>query len=402
MFHNTFLVQESLHSSLGKKNIDARNKKANISVGDLFSGAGAFSYAFREAGFKICFGNEINSSAAKTFKKNHPEAEMIEGDITSVDIKKQIIDYKGMVDVIIGGIPCVAFSMAGNRFLDDERGQLYKHFFKIIEEIDPVAFVIENVKGLLSMKTISDPTDEERELMRKYRNFVMLYKSKQQRELNSDEKREFDSLKPEIPLIKKSLSARTKPLLNEWLKIGRELGYNVVWKLLRSDSFGTPQIRERIFIVGIKQSLNLFYNFPVRNNHHDKKCVKDAIHDLEDKPELFIPNHVFTNHSEAMVLKMGEVKQGDTLYDYSDAWFRLEPYKKAKTVKSCHGGHFIHYSKNRVLTPRELARLQDFPDSFEFMGTKSDIIEQIGNAIPINLGFAIAKSLMNQLKSILN
>ena len=128
--------------------------------------------------------------------------------------------------------------------------------------------------------------------------------------------------------------------------------------------------------------------------------AKEALQDLENVPEQYLPNHVFTKHNPKFVKRLINTPIGKNVYkNYSDAWYRLKPDEPARTVKENHGGVFVHYAKPRVLTPRELARLQSFDDSFVFYSTKSNILKQIGNAVPPKMSQAIAKKLKSCLSS---
>ena len=110
-------------------------------------------------------------------------------------------------------------------------------------------------------------------------------------------------------------------------------------------------------------------------------------------------NHVFTSHGKEFLEKIKKTPIGKNVFgNYSDAFFRCPPNEPSRTVKENHGGVFIHYSQNRVMTPRELARLQSFPDDYIFKGSKSSILKQIGNAVPVKLAEAIANSVKEMME----
>lgn len=160
-----------------------------------------------------------------------------------------------------------------------------------------------------------------------------------------------------------------------------------------------PQIRERvIFIANRVGIVNEFPEPLVTKEHY--KTVNDAILDLMDEPENIRFSHIITKHSTDIVNKIHELKQGDSLYEYSDAFRRVYSDKPSPTVKENHGGVAIHPTLDRVMTCRELARLQSFPDTFLFKGSKSAILKQIGNAVPPLMAKAIGLSVKSMLGGI--
>jgi DNA (cytosine-5)-methyltransferase 1 len=184
-----------------------------------------------------------------------------------------------------------------------------------------------------------------------------------------------------------------------------KIGYHIQIKLLNSANFGVPQKRERVIILGgFKNTLIKFPDETHSESQDDDKnlklfnktkkdwvTVRDAIDDLKNKKEDILFSHIFNNNSSSFIEKIKKTPIGKGLYkNFSDAYFRCHPDKPSKTVKENHGGVFIHYEKDRFLTPRELARLQSFDDKFLFEGNKSQILVQIGNAVPPKLGFALA------------
>lgn len=127
--------------------------------------------------------------------------------------------------------------------------------------------------------------------------------------------------------------------------------------------------------------------------------TEEILKKYENWSEDVAKNHAFTNHSEKFVQKLKNTPIGTTVYrNYSDSWWRLDPNKPAKTVKENHGGVFVHYKFDRVCTPRELAALQSFGDDFILKGTKSEILKQIGNAVPP----IMAKAIGEKVKVLLN
>lgn len=250
------------------------------------------------------------------------------------DVKEEVLKkYVGNVDVIVGGPPCQGFSFCGNRNPKDKRNTLYKEFLRIIGIIKPNFVVIENVAGILSMKN------------------------------NDSEK--------VISVIMNSLVS---------------LGYFVCYKKLKAVDFGIPQKRERIIIIAKKCRL-----YP-KQTPNKKLCSIDAIQNIPN----YISGHVFSNTTEEVIEKIKILKQGCRLSDkFNFSRQRMIADKPALTIatQQC----LIHPYKNRFLTPREVARLQSFPDSFELCGTLTAMNKQVGNAVPPVLAKIIADKIFQEV-----
>lgn len=349
---------------------------------DLFSGAGGFSVGFEKAGFDIVAAVEYDKQIAETYSYNHPNTTMY-----AMDIKQAVeeIDFSEInADVIIGGPPCQGFSMAGarirkNNFIDDPRNYLFKYYFKIVQQVRPKIFILENVKGILTM--------EKGEI---FEQILTLF---------SDEKN-FEG--------------------------DRYYLQHIVVKAL---DYGIPQQRERVFIIGslnkeldidnlVKSTQNsLKKKYP---SFFDKVTVWDAISNLKNentegvikdlhpqsKYQEFLSNtkhctynHVKPNHSEIAVRRIKQISAGENwtkLNDviksvHSGAYGRLEKTGVAPTITTRFdtpsGGRFIHPIEDRTLSPREGARIQSFPDDFKFLGNKTSVYKQIGNAVPPKLAY---------------
>ena len=275
-------------------------------------------------------------------------------------------------------------------------------------------FIMENVKGLINMKHVN-PKLNKTELnifkanCSKLQRFKDLKRYDAQRNLNIKEKYEFLELKSDLKRIKRQINERMVPLIEKILKKIYLMGYKVEKKVLNSADYGVPQTRERIFFIGTKHK-EISISFP--NVTHLKnpggnsnkllpwKTVGDTLKKYEEWEESDEINHIFTSHSIKFIKKIRNTSIGQNIYkNYSDAFWRLDPEKPARTVKENHGGVFVHYKFDRVCTPRELATLQSFDDSFIFQGTKSDILKQIGNAVPPLLSKVLAgkiKKLLSQ------
>ena len=394
-----------------------------INCFELFAGCGGLGYGFHKQGFNIVAANELEGEIAKTYKENFPETNVIVGDITQDEIKQQI--YKQFnenkpCDVILGGPPCVAYSMAGHRNSRDPRGQLFKDYIQIVKELNPKVFVMENVKGILTIlhdKPIL--TESEKKTADAYYELesekIKLMAEKKQ--MSSKDKafqreEELKQVTDHIKHMQKRIREFRMNVTDIIKNTFQAMGYCVEMKLLNSANYGVPQKRERVIFIGVRNDISTLNNtsntitFPKET--HDKnggsaECkdkrkwvsVREAIDDLKDIPEdPEILQQIYTVHSKEFIEKIKKTQIGKSVNPkYSEAFFRCDPDSPSNTVKENHGGVFIHYEKNRVMTPRELARLQSFPDNFKFKGSKTSMLVQLGNAVPCGLSNSIASEI---------
>lgn len=320
---------------------------------DLFSGAGGLSLGFEQQGFQNLFSIEFDSEIAKTYKYNFPKNHLIVDDIKNIS-NMQLKNLQGSteVDVIVGGPPCQGFSIAGNigrKFINDPRNYLFKEFVRVVKVIKPRIFVMENVARMATHnhgKTI-------------------------------------------------------KEICHEFSK----LGYHVQYKVLNAVNYGVAQNRRRIFVVGTFP--NTKFGFPAPS--FSFKTVQDVIDDLpkiSSGEKSAVPNHLAMNHSKQMLKKMSYVKEGggretiplEIRPKTGDIrkYIRYDRNKPSITITGDMRKVF-HYDQNRALSPRELARIQSFPDTFIFQGSNISIQQQIGNAVPPLLGSAVARSVKQAL-----
>ena len=292
---------------------------------------------------------EIMEQAVATYKYNFVDKKGFEEnvetrDIRESDVKKHLYDSvcDKNVDLIVGGFPCQGFSMAGNRIVADKRNTLYLDMLEIVDYIRPKVVVMENVPGLRSM--LNGKVEEK--------------------------------------------------IINDF----ENIGYKINVTVLNAADYYTPQTRRRVIFIG---------NRIDKENLHPKPMLtpaeyittKEAIGDLVNRKPDPLFNHIPTTHSEEMQKKLMNVKEGESLYkNYSDSWKKCPWEKPSCTVKENHGGVNIHPKLPRVLTAREMARLQSFPDDFVFQGSKKWQLTQIGNAVPCYLGKAIGLSVEKMLK----
>ena len=312
------------------------NNPVNVNYIDLFSGAGGLSLGFKQAGFSKIMSVEIDRDASNTIKKNFPESYHYEGKIE--DLKnnaiRKIIGNK-TIHIVCGGPPCQGFSVAGLRNPQDSRNKLFNEFARVVSVIKPWFVVLENVPGILTMN-------------KGYFHRKIL--------------EQFDSI-----------------------------GYkNMSVRILEAAMFGVPQLRTRAIFIGNKFSIkNPYPEAQFRKENY--KSIETAIDDLKDNPRDPLTNHEWTAHSKQFEQRLSKVPHGGSLYEtFRDAFKRQYRDIPSMAVKENHGGVHVHYEKNRVLSARELARLQTFPDDFMFEGTMKRAYWQIGNAVPCMLAKHIA------------
>ncbi|MCX6787943.1 MAG: DNA (cytosine-5-)-methyltransferase [Candidatus Kaiserbacteria bacterium] len=334
----------------------AQKKQADLTYIDLFCGAGGLALGFEKAGFKNIFSLDNEPNFCKTYRANFPNHTLIQSDISKIDAKeiKKILK-KQHVDVVIGGPPCQGFSMAGSigrKFIADPRNRLFREFARVIKIIEPEYFVMENVARLYSHN-----------------------------------------------------KGQTRA---EIIECFSNLGYTVSCTILNAAEYDVPQSRRRVIFVGTKSDLPFAFSKEKTNRI---KTVWDAIHDLptlEVGASSVIPNHEAMRHTPQMLKKMAYVKDGG---DRSQIPLPLRPLtgdsrkyiRYTSTEPSvCVTGDMrkiFHYSQNRALTVRELARIQSFPDSFVFTGSKISQQQQVGNAVPPLLAKMIAQRLKKVIRN---
>ena len=373
---------------------------------DLFAGCGGLSYGLALAGINVVAANEFWSDAAATHRLNHKGTAMIEGDVTSADIKTQIIKAAGEIDLLAGGPPCQAYSLSGRRDPLDPRGKLFNDYVELVAAIKPRFVLMENVKGLLTMKhdRIDLSASQLKQQSRIYKEIESLPSKYTRGHTDTASLAEGRQLRSKLM---RQLQEFQEPVLRSIVKDLEGLGYTCTWKVLNSADYGVPQRRERVILLGARQGEPL-PPYPEATHQAGLQeglfpinllpwvTTSDAINDLATAPENASTHHIYTAHSAEFLEKIRATPLGASVFTgYQDAYYRNPPDVPARTVKENHNGVFVHYREHRVMTPRELARLQSFPDSFIFHGTKSSVLKQIGNAVPPLLGKAIGEALLS-------
>lgn len=345
-----------------------------MKVADLFAGVGGLSQGFIKAGFEIAIAVEFDKDIAYSYKRNHPTTDVYAEDICKLNFK-EIHSKHPQIDVVMGGPPCQGFSQKGKRLsINDPRNFLFKQFVRFVEEFSPKYFVLENVPNIITTEN--------------------------------------GFFKDEI------------------IKAFKALGYDVCCGILCAADFGVPQERRRAVFIGQKKKLEIALPKPTGI----KNTVKDAIFDLpfiasgegqeiseyDKKPtsalqkdlrgdSITLFNHVATKHNATALRRMAMVPIGEggkvlpeeerTKSIYSGTYCRLLENEMAATITTRFdtpsSGRFTHPLLNRCITTREAARIQTFPDSFVFYGSKTCQMKQVGNAVPPYLAYAIAKVIKN-------
>ncbi|EME0896010.1 DNA cytosine methyltransferase [Vibrio diabolicus] len=338
---------------------------------DLFSGAGGLSLGLERAGLKPLLGVELDKYAAQTYSSNfgHP---CLNADISKVS-GNELIELAGDTpDLLAGGPPCQGFSTVGKRNRADERNHLVWEFIRIASEIKPKIVMIENVLGLKDMNFVEE--------------------------------------------IEKALF---------------EIGYKTTHHVFTSADYGVPQLRRRVVFIGSREGFIFNKPKPIVMKHN-YISVEDAIGDL---PELMpseeakqyncepktdyqrlmrgdcdvLVGHKASKHDDKLVKAISFIPDGGSRKSIPDefqptsgfhnSYSRLNSKEPAvaitQNMSKPSGTRCIHPKQNRGLTPREGARLQSFPDSFEFKGTGTAIRLQIANAVPPLLAESIGKALLD-------
>lgn len=334
--------------------------KKTYTVASLFSGCGGLDLGimggfsvyegenkktFSKNPFKVVWANDIQPDAVETYKHNIGN-HIVCKDISDIDTS-EIPD----VDIVLGGFPCQDFSISGKQCgFSSERGNLYKQMLRVVKDKRPIAFIAENVKNILNPKLI-----------------------------------DLEKNQSVIDTICQDFNA---------------LGYNITAASLHAPDYGIPQRRDRVFIVGIRADLKKTFHYPLP--HHKPMTSKEAIDDLWGKEEsLSVPNH---NQMSLAKFKPPQKNGNQGNYQIPEngpsqvmrAEHHMNIQAHYRTLKEEEPENRNYW---RRLTVREAARLQTFPDSFTFVGTKSQGYKQLGNAVPPILGWYVGRALINSLEN---
>ena len=326
---------------------------------ELFAGAGGLALGVEKAGFNTLGLIEFDKDAADTLKKNRPNWNVINDDIANIsclDLEKYFSIKKGELDLLSGGAPCQAFSYAGKRLgLEDARGTLFYHYAIFLEKLQPKMFLFENVRGLLT------------------HDGGKTYKT--------------------------------------MLDIFEAAGYNIYKQVLNAWDYGVAQKRERLITIGVRKDIagKISYKFP--KPHDYKPVLRDILKDVpesigvpygENKRKLFelVPPGGYWRDIDPVLAKeymksCWEMEGGRT-----GILRRLsmdEPSLTVLTSPSQKQTERCHPLEERPFNVRENARCQSFPDEWEFCGSVMSQYKQVGNAVPVNLAYEVARSIREAL-----
>ncbi len=363
------------------------------------------SLGFHMAGFKSVVANEIDDWAGDTYEHNHPATHLIRKDIREINDWDACLppSFKARIDGVVGGPPCQGFSLSGNRDARDPRNSLFMEFVRCLKHFMPRFFVMENVPGLLSMRT-----------------------------------------------------AQGNSVIEIILSECASAGYKATYSILNAAEYGVPQLRERVFIIGIQKQYpySKLRIFPQPQVPSEKQITVDlAIGDLppiesgegtEFQKYFSTPqnayqewarhnsagvyNHVAMRHTQRLIDRFKVIQHGQSVADvphehsalkrgdpkvksgkvYSQNNMRVYGDAPSPTVAASFQSNFIHPHLNRNFTAREGARLQSFPDNYIFKGKRTTMswekslsqYQQIGNAVPPLLAKAIAKNIAQYFEKI--
>lgn len=323
----------------------------------LFSGCGGLDLGFEKAGFEIPVANEFDPTIYETFKINHPKTKLIEGDIRNISED----DFPEDVDGIIGGPPCQSWSEAGAlRGIEDQRGQLFFDYIRVLRKTQPKFFLAENVSGMLA-------------------------------------NRHSDAVK-------------------NILKMFDESNYNVSLTLVNAKDYGVAQERKRVFYIGFRKDLNVNFIFPEGSTKDDSKKItlRDIIWDLQftavpsglnnkHNPKAINNNEYFTGAYSPIFMSRNRVKSWDEqafTVQASGRQCQLHPQAPKMVKVGTNDCRFVKGKEDlyRRMTIREVARVQGFPDNFKFIyDSTNDAYKMIGNAVPVNLAYEIALAIKKTL-----
>jgi len=359
---------DSLTPYLGKNETSVRDSAEDYnsspvkpySVLELFAGAGGLALGLEKAGLSCTLLNEIDPWACKTLRKNRPNWNVVEGDVS----KESFAYLKGKIDVVTGGFPCQAFSYAGKkRGLEDARGTLFYEFARTVKEVEPLICVGENVRGLV--------THEKGET------------------------------------------------LQSMIDILDGLGYDVLHpRVLKAAFHNVPQKRERLILIGIKKGTGIHFTYPKPNlemMNLSAALKAGSLYETDVPPsagqsyparkkeilEMVPPGGYWRDLpleiQKEYMLKSFYLGGGKTGMARRISWD--EPCLTLTTSPAQKQTERCHPDETRPFQVREYARIQTFPDDWDFEGSPNQIYKQIGNAVPVNLAYAIGKELVKALNT---
>lgn len=321
---------------------------------ELFAGAGGLALGLEQAGFEGLAYVEMNGDACETLRRNRPSWNVIDGDVHEIDFRQ----YDGQVDLVSGGFPCQAFSMAGKRLgFGDIRGTLFAEVIRCAKETHPKMLLMENVKGLLS----------------------------------HDGGRTFETIRHEV----------------------EKAGYSLQWKVLNASYHGVGQARERIVMIGIRDDLSEKISFEYPEPENRQTTLREALDGVPDSPSVSyserkakvldlvppggcwvdLPQDIAREYMKSSYDSPGGKRGMARRLSWDRPCLTLTTSPSQKQTERCHP------DETRPLTVREYARVQSFPDDWEFAGGIGSQYRQIGNAVPVEMARRIGVQIIKALDS---
>lgn len=358
-------LDDKEHNDMSEQDnvVDVTNVKASkkYTAVELFAGAGGLALGLEQAGFEEAGLVELDKWACSTLRRNRPNWNVIEGDVVKVAEEgiKNYLEENEEVDLLSGGYPCQAFSYAGHKMgLEDVRGTMFYYYAKILSQLMPKVFLAENVKGLVS----------------------------------HDEGKTLQSM----------------------IEVFSSIGYTVKWKVHNAVNYNVAQKRERIIIIGVRNDLvdKAEYKFPKEYDY--KPTLKDALKEVplsegakypEKKRKVLelvpaggcwvnLPDEIAKEYMGASYYSGGGKRGMARRISWYEPCLTLTCSPAQKQTERCHP------DETRPFTVREYARIQSFPDDWEFEGAMSQMYKQIGNAVPVELAKAVGLSIVDFLNKI--
>lgn len=342
--------EKYLGKSAGRGFYVLEAEPTDYTVIELFAGAGGLALGLENAGFQTVMLNEIDKHAAATMRLNRPDWDVVEGDIHEIDFAQ----YTGTVDVVSGGFPCQSFSYAGHSLgFEDTRGTLFFEFARCVQQVQPKIALAENVRGL-----------------------------------------------------EKHDGGRTLAVMR---RVMEDLGYHTEYRILKAQFHDVPQKRERLVMIGVRHDLELPIYFPKEKDYI--LSVREALENVPPsdgakypprKAEILehvppggywrdLPEDLQREYMQKSYFLGGGKTGMARRLAWEEPSLTLTCSPAQKQTERCHP------DETRPLTVREYARLQTFPDEWQFAGSTAAQYKQIGNAVPVNLGYHVGRSLVAML-----
>ena len=342
-------IKNKSGSKKNKFKILKNRKKSPYTAIELFAGAGGTSIGMENAGIKHVLLNEFDKHACETLRTNRPDWNIVEDDVRNLKFEE------GQADIVQGGFPCQTFSYAGKKMgFEDIRGTLFFEFARCVKEVKPKIAIGENVKGLLRHD-----------------------------------------------------GGKT---LKTMVSVLEEIGYKVKYKVLRSQYLDVSQKRERLIIIGVRNDLDIPISFPKEKDYiiplrealH--KCPKSKGQEYPEKKRKILELIPPGGYWRELPVDLQKEYMGASFYmgggktgmarrlSWDEPSLTLTCSPAQKQTERCHP------EETRPLTVREYARIQTFPDKWKFSGSVSQQYKQIGNAVPVNLGYHIGNTIIQMLE----